>query len=170
MPSSATYRHRFGSLVQAYELIGYQPERDYRYIETNRVLRLMHPGIVSETMTAIEHVGGTVTVDPTTDLLIVNQEVSLSLVIVRSAETPAGGLRWKLRLDTGLKPDITVAVRMARGNERVRDYYILPWIDVGSRERLRMAEDNGIYLDAYRTDDLAPLYHMVRRFRLGSAA
>jgi len=25
------YRHRFGSLIRAYELIGYTPVRDYRY-------------------------------------------------------------------------------------------------------------------------------------------
>src|SRR5208283_5818671 len=32
MPSSTVYRHRFGSLIRAYELIGYTPVRDYRYI------------------------------------------------------------------------------------------------------------------------------------------
>lgn len=170
MPSTATYRHRFGSLVQAYQLIGYDPARDYRYIETNRVLRLMHPGIVATTIAEIERLGGTVRVDPTTDLLIVNEEVSLSLVIVRCSETPGGRLRWKFRLDAGLKPDITVAVRMDAGNEAPRDYYILPWIDVGSKNALRMAEDNGIYVDAYRTEDLSPLYHLMRRYRLGHVA
>ncbi|RHW18233.1 recombinase family protein [Sphingomonas gilva] len=170
MPSTATYRHRFGSLVQAYRLIGYEPERDYRYIETNRVLRLMHPGIVAATSEAIERVGGAVQVDPTTDLLIINGELSLSLVIVRCAETSAGNLRWKFRLDTSLRPDITVAVRMDARNKAVRDYYLLPWIDVGSSERLGMAEENGVYLDAYRTHDLSPLYHLTRRHRLGAAA
>ena len=43
MPSSSTFRHRFGSLVRAYHLVGYSPSRDYRYIETNRVLRALHP-------------------------------------------------------------------------------------------------------------------------------
>jgi hypothetical protein len=36
MPSSSAYRYRFGSLIRAYSLIGYIPERDYRYIEINR--------------------------------------------------------------------------------------------------------------------------------------
>lgn len=170
MPSTSTYRHRFGSLVQAYQLIGYDPARDYRYIETNRTLRLMHPGIVGNTIAEIQRLGGTIRVDPSTDLLIVNEELSLSLVIVRCFETAAGKLRWKFRLDTGLRPDITVAVRMNAGNSVPRDYYILPWIDVGSGDALRMAEDNGIYLDAYRTADLNPLYHLTRRFKLGRAA
>ena len=34
MPSSSTFRQRFGSLLRAYELVGYSPSRDYRYIET----------------------------------------------------------------------------------------------------------------------------------------
>ena len=36
MPSSSVYRTRFGSLVRAYQLIGYSTGRDYRYIEVNR--------------------------------------------------------------------------------------------------------------------------------------
>ena len=30
MPSSSAYRYRFGSLIRAYSLIGYEPDRDYR--------------------------------------------------------------------------------------------------------------------------------------------
>jgi hypothetical protein len=33
MPSPAVYRHRFGSLIRAYELIGYTPDRDYAFVE-----------------------------------------------------------------------------------------------------------------------------------------
>ncbi|WP_300983940.1 hypothetical protein [Roseicyclus sp.] len=39
MPSSSAFRNRFGSLLRAYQMIGYEPERDYRYVEINRVLR-----------------------------------------------------------------------------------------------------------------------------------
>ena len=170
MPSSAAYRHRFGSLLRAYQLIGYRPLRDYRYLETNRALRLMHPEIVAATIAEIERVGATVSVDPVTDLLTLNGEVSLSIAIVRCQETAAGSLRWKIRLDTSLKPDITVAVRLDAGNKHPRDYYLLPWLDVGSSQRIRMAEDNGLYLDAYRTDDLAPLYHLARRHSLVRSA
>lgn len=163
MPSSAAYRHRFGSLLRAYELIGYTPARDYRYVETNRQLRLMHPEVAADTVASIERIGGHVAVDQETDLLVVNHEVTLALVIVRCQPTPTGSLRWRVRLDAGLRPDITVAVRMEPDNRRVRDYYLFPWLDVGSNPRFGMAEDNGIHLDAYRADDLSPLYHLLRR-------
>jgi hypothetical protein len=39
MPASGAYRSRFGSLLKAYQLVGYIPARDFRYIETNQFLR-----------------------------------------------------------------------------------------------------------------------------------
>jgi hypothetical protein len=38
-PSSSAYQSRFGSLLRAYQLVGFTPDRDFRYIEINRVLR-----------------------------------------------------------------------------------------------------------------------------------
>ena len=35
LPSSSAYQSRFGSLLRAYELVGFTPDRDYRYIEIN---------------------------------------------------------------------------------------------------------------------------------------
>jgi len=163
MPSTAAYRHRFGSLLRAYQLIGYTPDRDFRYVETNRQLRLMHPEVVASTVLGIEAVGAHVSVDGTTDLLVVNHEVTIALVIARCRTTAAGSLRWRVRLDAGLRPDITVIVRLAPDNRTVRDHYLLPWIDLGAEPRFGMGEDNGIMLDAYRAEDLSPLYHLLRR-------
>ena len=83
-------------------------------------------------------------------------------VIVRCFETSAGLLRWKIRFDLGLRPDITVAVRMNRGNSEVLDYYLLPRIDFAVG-KLRMAEENGLHLDAYRSDTLGPFLDLAAR-------
>jgi hypothetical protein len=45
------FPHRFGSLVRAYQLVGYAPSRDYRYIETNKALRALHPDVVAQVIT-----------------------------------------------------------------------------------------------------------------------
>jgi hypothetical protein len=42
-PSSSAFQSRFGSLLAFYNLIGFTPDRDYRYIEINRALRRMQP-------------------------------------------------------------------------------------------------------------------------------
>jgi DNA invertase Pin-like site-specific DNA recombinase len=72
MPSSSVYTHRFGSLVRAYQLVGFTPGRDYRFLEVNRALRQMHPEVVSQTERRIAALGGSVARDPATDMLLVN--------------------------------------------------------------------------------------------------
>lgn len=161
-PSSSAYRSRFGSLLRAYELVGFAPDRDYRYLEINRKLRALHPEIVADTVSGLERAGGRIARDPDTDLLTVNGEFTASLVVVRCVQTAAGSLRWKLRLDTALKPDLTVAVRMDPGNELPRDYYLLPHLDMGEAT-LRLCEHNGLSLDAYRFDDLSAFHRMAAR-------
>jgi len=170
MPSSATYRARFGSLIQAYQLVGYSPDRDFRYIEINRFLRRLHPGVVADVVANIERVESRVSQSPDTDLLTVNDELTISVIVVRCVELPGGGRRWKLRFDTGLRPDITVAVRMAAGNQTMLDYYLLPRLDPGWIGATAKEEDNGLFLDAYRFDSLARLYQLLARRRIRRAA
>ena len=169
MPSSAAYRQRFGSLVRAYSLVGFIPAHDYTYIETNRALRTVFADVVEDTIWRIEKAGAFIHRDPETDLLTVNQEFTASIVIVRCQSTPAGALRWKVRFDTSLSPDITVAVRMAPSNGAIQDYYLLPRIDVQAA-MIRLAEDNGVFLDAYRFESLDSLCHLSERTQLQEAA
>jgi hypothetical protein len=117
----------------------------------------------------IEAAGGLVRQDPQSDLLTINGEFTASLVIVRCRETKAGALRWHIRFDTGLRPDLTVAVRMDRPNKEPLDYYLLPKIDM-SRPRLRLARDNGVSLDAYRFETLDPLFTLASRVPVPEAA
>jgi DNA invertase Pin-like site-specific DNA recombinase len=165
LPSSSAYQHRFGSLLRAYQLVGYTPERDYQYIEINRALRATHPRIVAETIAGIERIGGKVRQDPETELLLVNDEFTASIVIVRCRETAAGSLRWHIRFDRGLHPDITIAVRMDSSNREALDYYLLPRLDM-SQPRLKLAEYNGVSLDSYRFEDLEPLFSLAARAHL----
>lgn len=169
MPSSSVYRRRFGSLLRAYRLVGYTPDRDYRYLEENRRLRALHPEVVGSVVEGLERVGGTVDRDPATDLLGVNGEFTASIVIARHRSTAAGSSRWRLRLDAGLAPDFTVAVRMNPGNETPLDYYVLPSIDM-TEPRLRLAERNGFSLDGYRFDDLDFFYSLAKRASFTEAA
>lgn len=170
MASSTVYRSRFSSLIRAYQLIGYTPDRDYQFIETNRQLRLMHPKVVEDTITRMRQLGGVVTTDPATDLLNVNGEFTASLVIARCRQTVAGPFRWLIRLDVGLRPDITVAVRMDTSNEEPLDYYLLPSIGTPLGKKLRLAEDNGVSLDTYRFNTLDFLFGMAARAKVPETA
>lgn len=165
LPSSSAYQSRFGSLLRAYELVGFTPDRDYRYVEINRTLRRMHPQIVMDVISGIEKAGGTVVQDSNTDILNINDEFTVSIVIVRCQETPAGSLRWRVRFDLGSWPDITVAIRMDQLNNAPLDYYLLPRIDM-TTPRLRLAEDNGVSLDSYRFETLDLFFTLTARIEL----
>jgi hypothetical protein len=169
MPSSSLYRSRFGSLLRAYTLIGYLPDRDYRFVEINRALRQSYPKFLAEVTAGLQNAGGHVFCDPVSELLFINNEFTASLVIARSLETQTGSLRWRLRFDTGLVPDVTIAVRMDRSNEQPQDYYIFPSLDLNTN-RLRLAEDNALSLDAYRFNSLDFFYSMVARSAFREAA
>ncbi len=165
LPSSSAYQGRFGSLLRAYKLVGFTPDHDYRYIEINRALRRLHPQIVTDTIAGIKKAGGWVEQDSATDLLTINGEFRASIVVVRCMTTLAGSLRWQIRFDVGLWPDITVAVRMDQQNREPLDYYLLPRIDM-TKPRLRLAESNGVSLDTYRFDTLDGLFDLAARVQL----
>lgn len=74
MPPSGAYQRRFGSLVRAYQLIGFTPDRDFRYIEVNRALRMLHKDVVANAAAEIANMGGALDRDPATDLLRINDE------------------------------------------------------------------------------------------------
>jgi hypothetical protein len=169
MPSSSVYKNRFLSLIRAYCLVGYRPDRDYSFIETNRRLRELHPKVMTEMIARIRSLGGAIVQDPATDLLTVNGEFTASLVVARCHKMESGSLRWAIRLDTGLAPDITVAARMDTQNEAPLDYYLLPAIDI-NLGKLQLAEENGVLLDTYRFDTLDYFFGMARRARILEAA
>lgn len=169
MPSSSAYAHRFGSLLRAYSLVGFTPDRDYRYIEANRMLRQFHGETVDRVISEITRVGGTVARNPATDLLTINGEFSASVVVARCRETSSGGFRWKIRFDTGLAPDITIAIRMDRTNTDALDYYLLPQFEMRSKP-LGLAEENGLMLDAFRFETLDFFFDIARRIAVSEVA
>lgn len=169
LPSAAAYAHRFGSLIRAYQTVGFTPDRDYQYLEVNQFLRRLHPEIVGQTERMIAEVGGAVVRDPASDLLTVNGEFTVSLVLSRCQSLDDGRRRWKVRFDTSLAPDITVAVRLDETNQAALDYYLLPRLDFG-QPRIHLAEHNGIEFESYRFDSLDYLYNMSARSRIRRVA
>jgi DNA invertase Pin-like site-specific DNA recombinase len=163
MPSSATYRSRFGSLTRAYEMIGYRSDRDQERIALNKRLRAMHPKIIARTEAAIADVGGTVARDPKTDLLTINGEMVVSLVLARCQPMADGRLRWRIRFDPlRYQADVTLAVRLHPENHTELDYFLLPWLDL-PRQEIRLCNRSSIAFEAFWFEDLGSFYGMAAR-------
>ncbi|MFT3940311.1 recombinase family protein [Rhodopseudomonas sp.] len=168
-PSSSAYRSRFGSLLRTYSLVGYAPDRDFAYVESNRRLRQQYPGLVEGMLEELRSAGASVSLNSDTGIATINHEITAALLLCRCAQTEAGSLRWLVRLGGPNQPDITIAARMEPGEGAVRDYYILPALH-GWSSRLQFAERNGASLDTYRFDTLEALYELMRRVRLAEVA
>ena len=160
LPPSSLFRTRFGGLLRAYRMIGYTPERDYRYVAINQRLRELHAETVRDVIKQIEILcGRRIFVDPETSLLELNHNLFISIAISRCFTTPAGTNRWKIRFDTGLHPDITVAVRMDTHNKTIHDYYILPALEF-SHNQIKLSENNTGLLDSFRSNTLDYLLNL----------
>jgi DNA invertase Pin-like site-specific DNA recombinase len=169
LPSSSAYRTRFGSLLQTYRHIGYTPRRDYCYIEINRRLRALYENLIDVIVESLRSARCQLSKESKNGLLLVNNEVTLSIVIARCARTNCGSYRWLLRFDAGLQPDVTIAVRMDAENRTPLDYYLLPQIDIAA-EKLKLSEDNGLALDAYRFDSLDRFFESLAPVTITEAA
>jgi DNA invertase Pin-like site-specific DNA recombinase len=169
LPSSSVFRSRFGSLVRAYQLIGYVPETDMSFIEVNRFLRQKHPEIVQAVISNLAGIGVQVQRDPDTELLVLDQELVVSLVLSRCLRTDAGSPRWLVRFEESHRPDITIVARMDETNQGIKDYYLFPALDQLAL-RLRLAECNDALLDAYRFDDLEFFYSLAERVSIEEVA
>lgn len=160
LPPSSLFRIRFGGLLRVYRMIGYTPERDYQYVAINQRLRVLHAQIVADVVRTIENLcGRKIPIDQESSLLELNHNLFLSIVISRCFITPTGTRRWKIRFDTGLHPEITVAVRMDASNEAIKDYYLLPALEF-SQDKIKLTEDNVGLLDSFRTDTLDYLLNL----------
>lgn len=169
VPSSSSYRLRFGSLLRAYNLIGFSPNRDYAYLEINKSLRLIYPELIRAMSLGIQGKGGWTVRDENTDLLTVNGDFTVSLVIAKCKAMKSGSFRWNMRFDASLEPDFTVVARMDVDNRHALDYYVFPSIDF-SHDLTPTKEENEFTLDAYRMETLNYFYSIAGRSSLREVA
>jgi DNA invertase Pin-like site-specific DNA recombinase len=168
-PPSSSYRTRFGSLLEAYRLAGYVPDRDFRYLDINRTLRSVYPALLKDVLQRLGTVGASVTQDPATGLLLINYEYSARVVLSRYRESTTGAPRWLIQFNQKVVPDITLLVRMDAGNTSPVDYYLLPIMDIAV-PRLLLCESNGAQLDTYQFDSLEAFTQLAARQNIEGAA
>ncbi len=169
MPSSSMYQQRFQTLIRAYRLIGYTPNRDYDYIAINRSIRERQPIITREIIDQFTGVGARAEQDPSTGLWRINEEFTMSIILARCRQTGGSSYRWHLRFDAGLRPDVTIAARMAPGNNDILDFYLFPALE-SLTTAIRLAPENPISLDVYRFPDLTSFTRLARRVKIQEAA
>jgi DNA invertase Pin-like site-specific DNA recombinase len=162
MLSSCVYRHRFGSLLKAYALAGYRPNRDFRYLEINQHLRNLVGPFLDDVIGRLNSIGATTSHDDLTGALIINGEYSTAISMTRCRQTPTGSLRWLINFCSRSQADLNVIVRMDADNKNPVDFFLFPKMSIDV-SKLTLREINGIDVDAYRFDTLGYFVNLAAR-------
>jgi DNA invertase Pin-like site-specific DNA recombinase len=169
MVCAQTYRVRFGSLIRAYSLVGFEPHQTLHGLTVRREMRQRFSEVIAKISQGFADVGGTVERNSENDLLTINAEFTASIVVSPCRQTRAGGHLWRIRFDMSPTSDMTIVARMAPRNEYVLDYYIFPAFDIPAKQ-ISLTEENDLRFDAYRFDALDALFSLAARVSLTQAA
>ncbi|OKO70344.1 recombinase family protein [Bradyrhizobium sp. AS23.2] len=141
VPCSTAYLTRFGSLRNAYRLIGYSPKRKYEYVESRAVRRDMIKALVLKVAGALAKSGEDVRIDQVHQILRVHA-VAISFRVARSRHARAATHpSWTIVRGRQLPPGLVVVIRLNEGNREVRDYLVMPASGLVGRDQ-RFSERN----------------------------
>lgn len=126
LPCDSSYSRHFGSLQNAYRLIGYTDTRHWGSLEYNRWLELNAKN-ATELRNRIEEIGVRADFDVSTARVRVNDVLTISFTVARwqppcRKNTDPG---WLLRCKLGAPPGWIVALRLREDNRTVLDHVLL---------------------------------------------
>jgi DNA invertase Pin-like site-specific DNA recombinase len=129
VPSPSTYRQRFGSLRQAYELIGYGRPDQFGPIDVRRRTQALRDELIAKIIAtfpddvSIVRRGGRWR----SQLQLTNG--SIVCVLVARSVRPWKALRWRVNAVPHERKHVTLLARLGEGNRSFLDFHVLPNID-----------------------------------------
>ncbi|MEI9413048.1 recombinase family protein [Mesorhizobium salmacidum] len=160
-PAASQYHYRFGSVLKAYELVGYQPPKNWQFITSKERLASVRAQAIGDLLDAIERIGGKATYDTQNDLLRINDEFTIAIEIARCRVSDHGYPFWSMDTQRQSVADIFTLIRMSPGDLVIRDYLIAPASKIVGRPAL--LANNGAQLDTYLFPSLTPLARLAGR-------
>jgi DNA invertase Pin-like site-specific DNA recombinase len=155
LPCHHVYIAHFGSIRNAYRLIGYTSRRNCDYIDTRQVWADLLAELASRITAKIEKIGGRIVPGDSTEGLHVNGMVSIFFRVARwiSGEKEQYSRRWVIqrrRLPDGL----IVAIRLGEHNNSILDYLLVPTTGT-DRNTIRFTEKDRsrLGMDRFETSD-----------------
>jgi DNA invertase Pin-like site-specific DNA recombinase len=125
LPCALSVQKRFGSLMAAYELIGYRPKNLHAQAAVLRETRAKRRRILSDVFAELRRAGLAVRFDWENRTYVLNDRYTLSIYILRCFKARGSSHQWILRQRRRLNPDLVVGVRLNVTNDGVHDYFLL---------------------------------------------
>ena len=126
MPTRSNFRHRFGGIVPAYQLIGFQPKRDYTYIRAGQNLKSRRSELMRAVALQIEARGGSVK-PARFQTIQINDGMTARVMFCRPRVWAGRGTVWPLIIKQKRVADVLIAARLGpTAPFTIVDYYVIP--------------------------------------------
>lgn len=128
LPSWSVYHRRFGSLRNAYRLIGYAGERNCDYVDSRQTWENLRTQLASDIASEVEKMGGRIRTGDPSGCIHVQGSASVVVRVARWFKTEGDCSKWSIQRQSchPLSPGWIAAIRLAEDNKSVLDYVLLP--------------------------------------------
>ena len=163
MPKAHVYDSRFGSLREAYALIGYTPEIDCNYLQARATRTSFIKGLADQIAANVPKIEPNLIAERAGGCLAVKDDFFVSLRMVRCwRHSQRNCPTWTFRRGAKPRPGLFVIVRMQEGNECPFDYVLTPMTCLPER-RLIVSEEALVKRYRCRFDSVAGLTRALKR-------
>lgn len=168
LPAGQTYTRRFGSILKAYEAIGFEPRYLDAFAETYKSARRILGECIQSTKRALEEEGHHLAWSPDRTMVRVDNELRIKFsvrVIHRYSDRSSC---WRVRWPTRCAPDLLVICRLDTLRMDTADVYVLPRGIVPPIEETTIVIHDGCPapLDGFRFPDTQILLELTARVPL----
>jgi len=136
MPSNALYAWRFGSLRNAFRLIGYRSSRNFGYLDARPKLTAKLLEHASDVARRIRALGASAIFDAATHTLSIDNRLTVSLRIARYYPDGDKVAVWHVHRRAQLPPGLILALRLNKKNTEIIDYFLIPTTEM---KKIRIA-------------------------------
>jgi DNA invertase Pin-like site-specific DNA recombinase len=164
MPSPSTYRHRFGSLRRAYEMIGYGRPEQFGPNDLRSRTRALRAELMVQIAARFPHEicivrpGGR-----SRSRLRLTKGRIVSVLVARSVSTWKQTARWRIDPVRRECKFMTLLARLNQDNESFLDFHVFPNMDRQKRFDIRL--DDPWLARGHWFDDLSAFHAEVERIR-----
>jgi DNA invertase Pin-like site-specific DNA recombinase len=155
MPSATTYINRFGSLRNAYQLAGWKPHLQQRFIDLNVTVAEHRRDLIAQLLVDLAPFGVTVKQDKKTCLFTTTSGISISFVVTRCSPIKNHDY-WNVYFPPKLIAHFYVVARMKPTNDGILDHFIFPK-GVIVNSRVTIGANNARTFEIHRFDTLNTL-------------
>ncbi len=142
VPCVVTYQNHFGSLRNAYRLIGYASKRDCEYLESRGKWAGLMTDLASQLADSIQRLGKRPTFYSATNCLVLSAKTGISFRLARwqPGKKATHAALWSINVRAHLFPGWIVSIRLTERNTDLLDYLLVPTALVPGRQ-IRFSEE-----------------------------